>query len=383
MSDQASPLPNGFRQIRSTVQQGGTVEIELADAALAPPGDAQVVVRVEAAPINPSDIMPMLAGADPESGNFGGTAEQPVATFALPDASVAANAGRAGHPLPVGLEGAGTVVAAGSEAQALMGKQVAFLSLAMGSLGEYCTVAMTDCMPLPDGVGAEQGADLFCNPMTALAMVETLHQTGQTAMVHAAAASNLGRMLVRICKEDGVPLVNIVRRAEQADLLRDLGAEHVCDSSLPSFREDLFQAVARSGATVAFDPIGGGEMASEMMLAMERAAADRMPQFSPYGSQERKTVYVYGHLQDGSSVLHHDSFGMIWNVEGWAMPPVLERAGPDRSAELVQRVASGLTTTFRSEYGRTISLPQVLNRDTMIGYCKQATGGKVLVKPWG
>jgi len=375
-------LPNGGSQIRSTVKPGGVLEIALADVPIAPPGDDQVVIRVEAAPINPSDIKLLLAGADPEFGAFGGTPDRPNVTFRLSPEHAASLAGREGQPIAVGFEGAGTVVAAGSNAQALAGKRVAFFSSAMGSLAQYCTVAMNDCMALPDEATSEQGADLFCNPLTALALVETLHQTGQKALIHAAAASSLGQKLVRICREDGIPLVNIVRRAEQAELLRGLGAQHICISSEPTFREDLARAASETGATVAFDPIGGGEMASELILAMEKAAVARLPAYSAYGSQERKTVYVYGHLNEGPLVLPRGNYGMVWNVEGWAMPLVLERAGPERTMALRQRVADNLTTTFASDYSDRISLAQALQRDAMLEYCKKATGKKYLVTPW-
>lgn len=375
-------LPSQGLQIFSTVRQDGRVEIELADAAVARPSDDQVVVRVEAAPINPSDMIPLLAGGDPASARFEGTTELLKVTAELPSRAVQAAAGRVGVPLPVGLEGAGTVIDAGKDAQELIGKRVAFLSLAMGSLAQYCTVGMANCMPLPEGVTARQGADLFCNPLTALAMVETLRQTGQTAMIHTAAASNLGQMLVRVCQEDGVPLINVVRRSEQADLLRSLGAEHVCNSSEPTFREDLAAAAAATGATVAFDAIGGGTMASQLLAAMEAAAVKRMPNYSPYGSYEMKQVYIYGLLDPSPTVLPRDGYGMHWSVEGWSMPPILERAGSERAMELTKRVADSITTTFASSYGHEISLAEVLTRDAMAGYCRQATGQKYLVNPW-
>jgi NADPH:quinone reductase-like Zn-dependent oxidoreductase len=375
-------LPNGGLQLRSTVTRDGTVELELADVAVAPPADDQVVVRIEASPINPSDIIPMLAGADPEQARFGGAADRPKVTLPLSPEAARGAAARAGHPLPIGLEGAGMVVAAGKDAQALLGKRVAFLSLSLGAFGHYTTVSVNDCVLLPDGVSAREAADVFVNPLTALAMVETLRQTGQTALIHTAAASNLGRMLVRICKEDGVPLVNIVRRQEQVELLRGLGAEHVCDSSLPSFREDLREALRATGATVAFDAIGGGTMASQLLAAMEASAAEREGGYSPYGSSAQKWVNVYGYLDPSPIVIPHVSYGLTWAVEGWAMPPILAKAGAERAGELRQRVLDNLTTTFASTYGHEISLAQALQRDAMLGYCRLATGRKYLINPW-
>lgn len=374
-------LPNGGLQIRSTVTEAGQLEIDLAHAPILQPGPDQLVVRVEAAPINPSDIIPLLAGCSPADATFAGSAEEPRVTVDLPQGAMAGLAGRVGQPMAIGLEGAGTVVAAGEQAQGLVGKRVAFLTLAAGSFGEYCTVSLSECAPLPDGVTAREGADVFCNPLTVMAMVETLRQIGETAMIHTAAASNLGQMLVKACKEDGVPLVNVVRREEHVDLLRSLGAEHVCNSSAPTFREDLAGAIAATGATVAFDAIGGGSMASELLAAMEAAAAGRMPAYSPYGSKEAKRVYIYGLLDPGPTILPRQGYGMFWSVEGWAMPPILERAGPDRAMEITQRIVDNITTTFASCYGHEISLAEALQRDAMLGYCRKATGEKYLIVP--
>jgi len=377
----ATDLPNGGLQIRSTVTAAGRLEIELAHAAILQPGPDQLVVRVEAAPINPSDIIPLLAGISPASATFEGPADQPRVSADLPDGAMAMLAGRIGQPLPVGLEGAGTVVAVGEQAQGLIGKRVAFLSMTMGAFGQYCTIAMNDCVPLPEGVTAREGADLFCNPLTVMAMIETLDQIGEKALIHTAAASNLGQMLVKVCKEDGVPLVNVVRREEHVELLRSLGAEHVCNSSAPTFREDLERAVAATGATVAFDAIGGGTTASELLAAMEAGAAGRMSAYSAYGSSELKRVYVYGLLDPGPTVLPRHGYGMLWSVEGWAMPPILARAGPERAMALIQRVIDNITTIFASDYGHEISLAEALQRDAMLGYCRKATGQKYLIVP--
>jgi NADPH:quinone reductase-like Zn-dependent oxidoreductase len=281
----------------------------------------------------------------------------------------------------IGLEGAGRVVAAGKNAGELLGRTVAVMSLASGLYSQYRTVSAAECVPLPEGITAQEGAAVFVNPLTALAMVESMRQEGHTALVHTAAASNLGQMLVKICQEDQVPLVNVVRRQAQVDLLRGLGAKHVCNSSSPNFREELFQALDETGATLAFDAIGGGTTISTLISAIEAVAASRMPGYSPYGSFQHKQVYVYGHLDTSPTVLTHFGYGMIWGVGGWAMPMVLDRAGPERAAALRQRVLTGLKTTFVSRYTREISLAEALQRDVMIAYNRQATGEKYLIRP--
>ena len=374
-------VPETNLRIVSTVTASGEVRIELDETPPARPGDGQLLLRVEAVPLNPSDLMPMLAGGNPADARFEGSPERPVVTVPLTPQLAQAGAARVGLPLAPGLGGAGTVVAAGKGAEALLGKRVAFLTIAMGALARYCTVALEECVELPDDISAAEGADVFCNPLTALAMVETLRQTGQRAMIHTAAASNLGKMLVRICKEDGIPLVNIVRRGEQAEMLRALGATHICDSSQPGFADELGRAVADTGATVAFDAIGGGVMADRLLTAMEAAAAARMGGFSPYGSQDMKRVYIYGLLDGSPTMLPRAGYGMIWAVEGWAMPPVLARAGAERTGALVQRVVAGLTGTFASDFAQSVSLAGALSRDAMLRYCAKTTGGKYLVIP--
>jgi NADPH:quinone reductase-like Zn-dependent oxidoreductase len=375
-------LPETGLQIHSTLAADGMLTVGLADVPVPSPGDDQLVVKVEAAPINPSDLISMLVGANLAEAEFTGAGNQPRVVARLSPEAMRTEAGRVGQPLTVGLEGAGRVVAAGCNAAGLLGKNVAFLTLTRGSFGQYVTVSMAECMPLPDGVSVEQGAGLFCNPMTALAIVETLHQQGHRAMIHTAAASSLGQMLVRICQEDGIGLINIVRRQEQVDLLRAIGATHVCNSSAPTFRDDLLQALRETGAMIAFDAIGGGTMASQLLGAMEAVAAERLSEYSPYGSYERKQVYVYGRLDASPTLIDHSVNGLIWGIESWVMPPILEKAGPERAVELTQRVVQGLTSTFASHYSHEISLPEALGREAMLGYARQATGEKYLIKPF-
>jgi NADPH:quinone reductase-like Zn-dependent oxidoreductase len=374
-------VPSRGLRLTSTLTADGTVELELADVPVVQPEAGQVVVRIEAAPVNPSDLITLLASADPAQARFAGSSERPKVMARIVPEAVQARSGRIGRPLPVGLEGAGVVIAAGENAQALLGKRVAVLTLARGLFAQYCTVSSAECVLLPEGTTAAEGAGIFVNPLTALAIVETVRQEGYAGLVHTAAASNLGQILLKICQEDGIPLVNVVRRKAQAELLRGLGATHVCDSSAPSFREDLVEALKETGATVAFDAIGGGTMADEILQAMEAVAASRLSEYSPYGSSERKQVYIYGLLDTSPTQLAHTNYGLIWGVSGWVMPPILERAGPERAMALRQRVVDNLKTTFRSHYTRTISLAEVLQRDVMIAYSTQATGEKYLIDP--
>jgi hypothetical protein len=325
--------------------------------------------------------MSLLPGAEPARALFEGTPQRPRVTIALPPEASAAFAGRHGQSLPAGLAGAGTVVAAGRNAAALIGRQVTALSLRAGSFGEYVTVGPGEYAPLPEGVTPREGADAFCNPMTALAIVEAARLAGHGALIHTAAASNLGRMLVRICAEDRVPLVNVVRRQEQADLLRALGAEHVVNSGAPTFREDLRAAIAATGATIAFDAIGGGAMPGELLEAIEDVEAARMPFYSPYGSTTFKQVFIYGHLDRSPTVLHNARYGMLWELRNWAMTQTLAQAGPERAAQMLQRVLAGLTTTFASHYTREISLAQALDPAIMLAYSRMTTGEKYLINP--
>jgi NADPH:quinone reductase len=338
-------------------------------------------VKIEAVPINPADLMTLLATGDLDRAQFTGPAERPRVTMPLAPSAQRSLARRIGLSLTVGLEGAGTVIAAGTNTSQLLGKKVAVLSMGAGMFGQYRTVRSEECCVLPDGVAVEAGAGLFVNPLTALAIVETVRLEGHTALIHTAAASSLGQMLIKVCAEDGVPIVNVVRRQEQVKMLRALGAEHVCDSSLPNFRDDLRAAVEATGATVAFDALGGGAMVSELLAAIETVGEARMPYYSAYGSIERKHVYVYGHLERSQTTLSHDLYGLVWGVSGWLMPSILERIGFERASALRQRVVSQLTTTFAVRYTKRITLADVLRRDTMLAYSRHATGEKYLITP--
>lgn len=375
-------VPDEALQLRSLVTEDGVLELSLVSVPVPEPGDDEVLVRVEAAPINPSDLGLLLAGADVTTATVSGSGAERVVSAALPPGALAMMAGRVGASLPVGNEGAGTVVAAGSSpaAQALVGKTV---SLAGGSMySQYRCVPAALCLELPDGTPASEGASSYVNPLTALGMVETMRLEGHTALVHTAAASNLGQMLNRLCIADGVPLVNVVRRPEQVELLTSAGATFVCNSSSPEFAAELREAVGSAGATLGFDAVGGGTLAGRILTAMEAAASASATGYSRYGSSRHKQVYIYGGLDRSPTVLER-SYGMAWGVGGWLLPLFLERVGPEESARLRRRVAAELSTTFASSYARVVSLAEALEPESILAYAKQATGQKYLVNPNG
>jgi NADPH2:quinone reductase len=367
-------------QVRSLVRPEGEVEIALHEAPPPAPGPDEVVVRIDAAPINPSDLGVLFARADLDTLRATGTPELPALTATVPAAAMPGLAARVGKALPVGNEGAGVVVAAGASpaAQALLGRTVGVYG--GGTYAQHRVLPAAMCLALPEGLGAELGASNFVNPMTALAMLETMRREGHSAIVHTAAASNLGQMLVKLCAKEGVGLVNVVRRPEQVAALRALGAEHVVDSGTASFADDLVEAVARTGATLAFDAVGGGRLADAVLRAMERAASRDAARYSPYGSTTHKQVYVYGGLDRAPTTLARD-YGMAWGVGGWLVGNALAKLGPGEVAALRQRVAAELGTTFASHYTRRVSLRELLDVEVLRQYAKMATGEKFLVVP--
>jgi NADPH:quinone reductase-like Zn-dependent oxidoreductase len=373
-------LPESALELRSLVTSQGTLELSLQEVPVPAPTADQVLVRVEASPINPSDLGLLLAGADMAAAVVSGTPERPVVTAPLPNGALRRLAARVDRSLPVGNEGAGTVVAAGSSpaAEALLGKTV---SVAGGSMySQYRAVDASVCLGLPDGTPARVGASAFVNPLTALGMVETLRREGHVGLVHTAAASNLGQMLVKLCLEDEVPLVNIVRKPEQGEMLRSIGAAYVCNSASPSFMGDLIEALKATSATLAFDATGGGTLVSQILTGMEATASATATEYSRYGSTVHKQVYIYGGL-DPSPTLLTRTFGFAWGVGGWLLTPFLQSIGPEEFARLRARVAAGLTTTFASTYTREVSLAGALEPDAFTSYARQATGTKFLVTP--
>ncbi len=369
----------GF-QIRSTVKKEGIVEISVARVATPEPKPDEVVVRVDAAPINPSDQGLLFAGADVTTAKASGTPDSPVVTASISPAVMKSMAGRLEQSLPVGNEGAGVVVEAGASpaAQALMGKTVAILGGAM--YAQYRCIKAAQCLVLPPGTTPAQGADCFVNPLTALGIVETMRREGHTALVHTAAASNLGQMLNKICLKDRVALVNIVRKPEHVDLLKKIGAAHVCDSSSPGFMDQLTEALVASGATIAFDAIGGGRLAGQILTAMEIAANRTAKEYSRYGSTTHKQVYIYGGLDRGPTEFNR-AFGMAWGIGGWLLTAFMQKIGPEAAQKLRDRVAAEIATTFASSYTKEVSLAGALRIDEIAVYAKQATGQKYLITP--
>ncbi len=360
-------------ELQSRVTSKGELELSLVEVVVAAPAADEIVVRVEAAPLSPSDLGLLLGPADLSTLRAIGM----VTTAKIPAARMAAMTARLDQGMRVGNEGAGTVVEAGADAQELVGKQVALYGGAMYS--QYRVIKARDVVVLPEGVTPAQGASAFVNPMTSLGMVETMKHEGHRAIVHTAAASNLGQMLIRLCAKDGIPLVNIVRSADHVKLLRELGAEHVLDSTTPSFRTDLVEAVAATGATIAFDAIGGGPLANQILVAMEAAANRAGGAYSRYGSAVHKQVYIYGALDLRPTEIDR-TFGFAWSVAGWLLIPFLIKLGPD-VARLRARVLGELTTTFASHYLATISLREAIQPEVIARYAKRATGEKFLIDP--
>ncbi len=379
-------LPTDGLALHSTIRAndsgGGTVELALARVPVPDPGPEEVVIRVEAAPINPSDLGVLFGPADVSTARAVESEHGPAVVADIPDGLARLVAGRLDQTIPTGNEGAGVIVAAGSSAraQALIGRTVAVLGGSM--YAEYRLSEAKRCLVLPEGTTPGEGASCFVNPLTALGMVETMRLEGHSALAHTAAASNLGQMLQKICNADGVALVNIVRRVEHEELLRGLGAEHVVNSSSDTFMVDLVAALTATGATLGFDATGGGKLAGQILTAMEAALSANAPEYSRYGSATHKQVYIYGGLDRSQTALTRN-FGMAWGLGGWLLPHFLQRIGPEASDRLRQRVAAEIKTTFASSYAKKVTLQEALDPAAVAVYAKQATGEKYLVTPQG
>ena len=367
-------------QLRSLIRANGELELSLHDEPMPEPQAHEVVIRVEASPMNPSDLGLLFGAADMGTAKVSGTPGRPIVTATVPERAMPAMAGRLDQSMPVGNEGAGVVVKAGSSpaAQALLGKTVAAIGGAMYS--QYRAVAAAQCLELPAGTAPAEGASCFVNPLTSLGMVETMRREGHKALVHTAAASNLGQMLNKICQKDGIALVNIVRKPEQEALLRGIGAKYVCNASSPTFLDNLTQALVETGATLAFDATGGGKLAGQILGCMEAALNRTAKEYSRYGSTTHKQVYIYGGL-DRSPTEFVRNFGMAWGMGGWLLFPFLGKLGDEGTKRLKARVVAELKTTFASRYTREVSLVEMLQLDAIGVYGKQATGEKFLLNP--
>ena len=370
-------IPDTAKQLFTTLDANGTLTVEVVETPVPQPKPHQVLVKMEAAPINPSDLALLFSAADLENAEY--TTGKIVAQ--MPEPFLSGSKGRHGQRLPVGNEGAGTVVAAGDSdmAKSLMGQRVACVPGT--AFGQYCIADAPMCLPLGDN-SSEQGASAFVNPMTALGFVETAKMEGHDAIIHLAAASNLGQMLNRICQEDGMKLVNIVRKQEQVDLLKDMGAQYVVNSSDDDFGKQLRDAIAATGAFLGFDPIGGGKMTDACLKAMEQVAASQMTEFSRYGSNQDKKMYMYGRLDLAPTILT-PSYGLQWTVSGWLLTPFLAKAGMETMMRMRTRVLDNITTTFASNYKAKVTLEQMLEKDAALDYRAMRTGEKYLVTPHG
>ena len=368
---------NGL-ELRSKANSASELELSLVDVPIRELAADEVLVRLQATPINPSDVGLLFGPADMSTARIAGTAERPVFTATIPQTAMKGIAGRLDQSLPVGNEGAGTIIKTGSNAKALLGKLVAIWGGAM--YAQYRIIKASECMVLPDGASAADGASCFVNPLTALGMIETMRLEGHSALVHTAAASNLGQMLNKICVKDGIGLVNVVRSAEQEALLRDIGAVHVCNSTSPAFMEDLTEAIAATGATLAFDAIGGGPLADQILRCMETVAGRGLTVYSRYGSSVHKQVYIYGMLDPRPTELKRN-YGFTWGVGGWLLFSFVRKIGPDAVHKLLDRIRSELKTTFASHYSAEISLPEALRPDVIAAYSRRATGTKYLINP--
>ena len=370
---------NVSKQIRSEVTKEGKLLIYVESTAMPEPKEDEVLIRIEASPINPSDLGLLIGPADVSSMSVSGEGENAVVTMDIPEGLLRMLETRLDQSLPVGNEGGGVVVKAGSkDLEDLVGKTV---GVAGGSMySQYRCVNAASCFVMHDGVTSAESASCFVNPLTALGMGETMRLENHSALVHTAAASNLGQMLIKICLDEDVPLVNIVRKEEHVDMLNGLGAKFVCNSSKETFMQDLVSALVETGATIGFDATGGGKLSGQILTAMEVAANQTATEYNRYGSNTFKQVYIYGGLDRSPTTLNR-AFGFSWSLGGWLLTPFIGRIGPERFEELKQKVADEIKTTFASHYTKEISLEEVLQPENINVYSKQATGEKYLVNP--
>jgi NADPH:quinone reductase len=363
-------------QLFSNIKKSGQLELQIRETDFPALGAGQILVKMQAVPINPSDMWPMFGPADLRSAKLsedGNTLNAPVS-----EAYIKMVKSRWDQPLPVGNEGAGIVVEAGEGAEALIGKTVSVMG--GNCYAQYVSAHMKAVLVHNPGTTAKQAASSFVNPLTALGMVETMRLEGHKALVHTAGASNLGQMLNKICLADGVPLVNVVRSEEQVALLKELGSKYVVNTTAPTYLKDLYQAIDETGATLAFDAIGGGQLASDILATMERGLSKNAVGLNTYGSEQLKQVYLYGGLDVSPTVLNR-SYGMCWSIAGWLLPHFLKRVGMEKAGQLRERVASEINSTFASSFSGELSLKQAIAPENIAKYTAKQTGNKYLVDP--
>jgi len=370
------------KEIRSNVTSDGNIEISIASVEKPVPAENEVLIKVEASPINPSDLGLLISfAADLDSLNVSGSGDETVAKMKVHPGLMKAMTPRLDQSMKVGNEGGGVIEDAGTDAENLIGKTVGVAGGAMYS--QYRCVPANSCLVMDDSTTSAEAASSFVNPLTVLGFIETMKMENHTAILHTAAASNLGQMLVKVCKDDSIPLVNIVRKSEQVDLLKNLGAEHVCNTSEPDFMDSLVNALVATGATLGFDATGGGnegKLAGQILSAMEIAANKTAKEYSRYGSDTFKQVYIYGGLDQSPTILNR-SFGMQWALGGWLLTPMIGKIGMERFQQMRERVAKEIKTTFASHYTQEISFEEMLQPEIIKAYAKQATGEKYLVTP--
>jgi len=370
------------KEIRSTVTSDGNVEISIAKVDIPKPADDEVLIEIYAAPINPSDLALLTTfGGDVSNIKVSGSGDNTVASMSVHPAVMRSMKSRVGQSMPVGNEGAGVVVDAGINAKSLIGKTVGLAGGAMYS--QYKCAPAVNCLVMDDGIAPSEAASSFVNPMTALSFVETMKMENHSAIVHTAAASNLGQMLVKVCKSENIPLVNIVRKEEQVDILKNIGAKYICNTNESDFMESLVGALTETGATLGFDATGGGnngELAGQILAAMEVAANNASGEYSRYGSETYKQVYIYGGLDPSPTILKR-SYGMSWGLGGWLLTPMLGKIGMEKFQEMRARISKEIKTTFASEYSQEISFEEMLQPEIINSYVKQKTGSKFLVNP--
>lgn len=370
------------REIRSEVTKEGKLNLSIAVIDKPVPKDDEVLLQVEASPINPSDLGLLISfAADLSSISSQGNGDNTVTSMNIHPGLLKTMGPRLDKSMKVGNEGGGIVIDAGKNAKEMIGKTVGVAGGAMYS--EFRCVPAMSCLVMEEGTSPREAASSFVNPLTALGFIETMKLENHTALIHTAAASNLGQMLIKICKADSVPLINIVRKKEHVDLLQDLGAQYVCNMSEESFMEDLISAIVETGATLGFDATGGGnegKLPGQILSAMEIAANKSAKEYSRYGSDVFKQVYIYGGLDPSPTVLNR-SYGLQWGLGGWLLTPFIAKVGPEKFQEMRDRVAKEIKTTFASNYTQEISLEEMLQPDILKTYAKQATGTKYLVTP--